>query len=212
MTSILFNSCILEQQPITMRITTLLLLLPFIAFSQSLPSIEEKTKNLKRSDGYIPFYWDDAAGKIWLEINKTDTEILYYTSMPSAIGSNDIGLDRGRLAGIRIVKFNRVGRKLMMVQPNYDYRAITEDPAEKKAVEQSFAQSTLWGFSIEAESGNRYLVDATDFCCVMQQGLAASSGKCNRAVLYLINHVQPSTCPCRKIFRRIQNWKLQSPW
>ena len=50
-----------------------------------------------------------------------------------------------------------------MVQPNYDYRAITNDAAEKRAVEQSFAQSTLWGFTVEAESNNHYLVDATDF-------------------------------------------------
>ena len=50
-----------------------------------------------------------------------------------------------------------------MIQPNYDYRAVTNDAAEKRAVEQSFAQSTLWGFTAEAETGNKVLVDATDF-------------------------------------------------
>ena len=50
-----------------------------------------------------------------------------------------------------------------MVEPNYGYRAITTDENEKKAVEQSFAQSVLWGFTIEAETGNRIIVDATDF-------------------------------------------------
>ena len=83
--------------------------------------------------------------------------------MPAAIGSNDIGLDRGLLGDGRIVIFNRVGRKLLMVQPNYSYRAVTTDKAERRAVEQSFAQSTLWGFSIEAESNGHALVDATDF-------------------------------------------------
>jgi hypothetical protein len=50
-----------------------------------------------------------------------------------------------------------------LIQPNYDYRAVTKDAAEKRAVEQSFAQSTLWGFTVEAESNNHFLVDATDF-------------------------------------------------
>jgi hypothetical protein len=146
------------------RFTTLLLLLcPFILVAQSLPSVEDKIKNLKKYEGFLNYYWDENTGKIWLEIDKLDTEILYVNSLPSGLGSNDIGLDRGLLGDSRVVRFNRTGRKLLMVQPNYDYRAITSDKAEKKAVEQSFAQSVLWGFSIEAESNGHLLVDATDF-------------------------------------------------
>lgn len=109
------------------------------------------------------FYWDENAGKIWLEVDKPDTEILYVTSLPAGLGSNDVGLDRGLLGSERIVKFSKVGRKILLIQPNYNYRAVTNDVAEKRAVEQSFAQSTLWGFVAEAETGNRILVDATDF-------------------------------------------------
>jgi len=138
-------------------------LLPVIAFAQSLPTIEEKTKGFRKYDGYLNFYWDENAGKIWLEIDKQDSEILYQTSLPAGLGSNDIGLDRGLQVDTRIIKFLRTGRKLLMVQPNYDYRAITNDKAEKRAVEQSFAQSTIWGFAIEAESNGHTLVDATDF-------------------------------------------------
>jgi Met-zincin/Domain of unknown function (DUF5117) len=141
----------------------LLLLLPVIAITQNLPSIEEKTKGLKKMEGFLNYYWDETTGKVWLEADKLDAEILYINSLPAALGSNDIGLDRGLLGDTRIIKFSRVGRKLLMVQPNYDYRAITSDPAEKRAVEQSFAQSTLWGFGIEAESNGHVLVDATDF-------------------------------------------------
>lgn len=148
-----------------MRLTALLtvILFPVFAYAQSLPTIEEKTKGLKKYEGYFNYYWDEAAGKIWLEVDKLGTEILYNTSMPAAIGSNDIGLDRGLLGDGRIVIFNRVGRKLLMVQPNYSYRAVTTDNAERRAVEQSFAQSTLWGFTIEAETNGHALVDATDF-------------------------------------------------
>ena len=146
-----------------MRYIILLLLFPFVSSAQQLPSIDDKTKDLKRQDGFIPFYWDENTGKFLLEIDKLEQEVLYITSLPAGLGSNDIGLDRGLLGEERIVKFNKVGRKIFMVQPNYRYRAITNDAAEKKAVEQSFAQSTLWGFTIEAQSGSKYLVDATDF-------------------------------------------------
>lgn len=145
------------------RLLFVIWLLPACVFAQKLPSIEEKTKDLKKFEGFMNFYWDESAGKIWLEINKLDTEILYVASLPAGLGSNDIGLDRGLLGGERIVKFSKVGKKILMIQPNYNYRAITKDAAEKRAVEQSFAQSTLWGFTEEAESGNHYLVDATDF-------------------------------------------------
>jgi Domain of unknown function (DUF5117) len=140
-----------------------LFLFPFAVSAQTLPSIEDKTKGLKKYEGYLNYYWDEATGKIWLEIDKFDSELLYVISLPAALGSNDIGLDRGLLGDDRIIKFNRVGRKILMIQPNYAYRAITDDKAEKKAVEQSFAQSTLWGFTIEAESNGHALVDATDF-------------------------------------------------
>lgn len=145
------------------KLLFVLLCLPVFATAQKLSSIEEKTKDVKKYEGFLNFYWDENSGKIWLEIDKLDTEILYVTSLPAGLGSNDVGLDRGLLGGERIVKFSKVGRKILLIQPNYDYRAITTDAAEKRAVEQSFAQSTLWGFTIEAETGNHYLVDATDF-------------------------------------------------
>ena len=137
--------------------------LPFFVKSQMLPSIEEKTKNFIAYPGFIKFYWDANAGKIWMEINRLDSELLYQTSLPAGLGSNDIGLDRGKLGATSIIKFTRVGNKILMVQPNYDYRAITNDVAEKRAVEQSFAQSTLWGFTAEAETKEAVLVDATAF-------------------------------------------------
>jgi len=148
-----------------MRYSCFLLLLA-ISFAQAqpkLPGIEEKTSGFKKYAGYLNFYWDENAGKIWLEIDKLDSELLYQTSLPAALGSNDIGLDRGLLGATAIVKFSMIGRKVLLIQSNYDYRANTNDAAERRAVEQSFAQSTLWGFTVEAESNGHVLVDATDF-------------------------------------------------
>ena len=139
------------------------ILMPSISLAQPLPSIPEKTKGLSRIDGYFPFYKDDQNGKIWLELNKLDTEILYAMSLPSGLGSNDIGLDRGLMGGGRIVKFSRIGKKILMTEPNYGYRAFSASAKEKEAVDLAFAKSTLWAFAVEAESDGSVLVDATEF-------------------------------------------------
>ena len=134
-----------------------------MGLAQDLPSISEKTQGLEQEEGYLTYYWDKSAGKIWLEVDKFDTELLYINSLAAGIGSNDIGLDRNQLGDDRIVKFERRGPKVLMVQPNYSYRAITDNPKEKESVRDAFAQSVLWGFEVAAQEGDRVLVDATDF-------------------------------------------------
>ncbi len=141
---------------------TVALALPPAAIAQ-IPTIAEKTRTFEKIDGFVPMYWDAGAGKLWLEVSRLGQEILYISSLPAGVGSNDIGLDRGQLGGERIVRFERVGPKVLLVQPNYAYRAVTDNPDEQRAVEQSFAKSVLWGFKVEAESNGAVLLDATDF-------------------------------------------------
>lgn len=125
--------------------------------------IAAKVSGMKHYPGYFDFYYDEKQDKIFLVIDKFDTEFLYINSLPAGIGSNDIGLDRGQLGDERIVKFERRGPKILMVQPNYRFRAITNNNDEKRAVEEAFAQSVLWGFTVTAEEIGKVLVDATDF-------------------------------------------------
>ena len=152
-----------------MRIILMLLCFPFLLQAQN-NSIAEKTKNMELRKGFYDFYWDNTNGKIYLVVDKLNMPFLYVNSLPAGLGSNDIGLDRGQLGDSRIVYFNRVGKKLFLTQPNLDYRAVTNDKREQKAVEQSFAQSILFNFNIEAEeenaadpSMNKILIDATSF-------------------------------------------------
>jgi hypothetical protein len=127
-------------------------------------SIEDRTSGMKKLDGYFPMYWDERTGAMFVEISRFDSEFLFNTGLSAGLGSNDIGLDRGTgRGGGRIVYFNRVGPRVMLVQPNQSFRSSSKNPLEVKSVEDSFAKSILWGFAVAAESGNRVLVDATDF-------------------------------------------------
>ena len=131
--------------------------------AQTPSKIAEKTKSMKRYDGFFTFWWDAINGKIWLQVDKFEKEFLYVNSLPAGLGSNDLGLDRGLIGGTRIVSFNKVGKKLFLVQPNYNFRASAKDKNEQKAVKESFAQSTIASFVIDEEEGDKVLVDATTF-------------------------------------------------
>src|SRR5687768_9580274 len=126
-------------------------------------TIAAKTAAFQKIDGYMPLYWDQSTGKMFMEISRFNTEFLYQISLQTGVGSNPIGLDRGQLGNTHVVFFERIGPKVLMIEPNYRYRAITNDAAERRAVEESFARSVLWGFKVEASDANRVLVDATAF-------------------------------------------------
>jgi len=133
------------------------------AAPETLPTIASKVERLQKIDGYMPLYWQSSTGKLFMEIGRFNQELLYQISLPAGLGSNPVGLDRGQLGDSSVVTFERIGPKVLMTQPNYGYRAISTDDAERRAVRDSFAQSVLWGFKAEAEDGGRVLVDATSF-------------------------------------------------
>ncbi len=126
-------------------------------------TITDKVKGMEKFPGFFTFYWDAKAGKVWLEIDKWNTEFLYVESLPVGIGSNDIGLDRGQLGDSSIVRFDRSGPRVLLVAPNYRFRAYSNNADERLAVKDAFAESTLWGFEVAAEEAGRVLVDATTF-------------------------------------------------
>ena len=135
-------------------------------------SWSDKVRDMKHYPGFFDYYYDENSDKVYLAIDKLHQEILYVNSLAAGIGSNDIGLDRNQLGNTRIVKFERHGNKILMVQPNYDYRAISSNPAEVKAVKDAFAQSVLHGFEIAAEAPGKVLVDFTDFLLQDAHGVA----------------------------------------
>ena len=128
-----------------------------------IPAIEERIAGLQKFDGFFPVYWEERTGNLYLEISRLDTPVLYATGLAAGLGSNDIGLDRGQEGAGKIVSFERVGPRVLMVQGNENFRSSSANPAERRSVEDSFAKSVLWGFAVAAETNGRILIDATDF-------------------------------------------------
>ena len=136
----------------------------FLSFStQGFAQFFKDSKTVTKHEGYVTFYYDESTDKIFLQIENLQQEFLYVNSLSEGVGSNDIGLDRGQLGNTRIVKFMKAGNKLLLIQPNQDYRAITDNLEEKKSVEQAFAKSVIHGFVIKETNQGKYLVDATSF-------------------------------------------------
>jgi hypothetical protein len=97
----------------------------------AIPSIEERTGDLRKIDGYFPLYWDERAGTLLIEISRFDTEFLFSTGLSAGLGSNDIGLDRGQGGQGRIVTFQRVGPRVLLVQGNQALRASSPKLGER---------------------------------------------------------------------------------
>ena len=121
------------------------------------------TSGMQRFEGYFNFSYDEAVGRVFLEVDKLDQEFLYVTSLAAGVGSNDIGLDRGQLGNSLVVKFEKHGNKLLLIQPNYGYRAISNNPDEIKSVSEAFALSVIGAFDVLSRNSSSYLIDITDF-------------------------------------------------
>jgi len=139
------------------------MLLAPVLRAQKSATIEERTAGMRKLDGYFPLYWDERTGNLWMEISRLGDDFLLATGIAAGLGSNDIGLDRGLEDGGKVVSFQRVGPKVLMVQGSESFRSSSANPAERRSVEDSFAKSVLWGFTVGAETNGRVLVDATDF-------------------------------------------------
>ena len=129
----------------------------------SLPSIEQHTEGMTQMDGLFDLYWDNANGSLFWEISELDTEFLYQISMGSGLGSNPVGIDRGQLRGTHVLAAKRIGPRILLMEPNYGFVAQSENLSEAQAVRDAFAPSVHWGFEMVAETGERVLVDATQF-------------------------------------------------
>lgn len=128
--------------------------------AQPAASITERTAGLERQQGFVPFWWDAARGRVLLEIPVFDADVLYYVSAASGGGSVEMNLDRGIMAS-SVIHFQRSGPRVLVVKQNLDFRAIGGTAARSTNVTMSFPSSVLAALPVEAEENGRVLVDAT---------------------------------------------------
>jgi len=124
--------------------------------------------------GFFDFNWNEETGELLLEIpkDKIGYKFLYVNSLAAGVGSNDIGLDRGQLGGERVVSFYKSGNKILLIEDNLKYRAVSDNQEEVLAVEEAFAKSVIFGFEIKNTKGNIYEVEMSDFLLRDAHGVA----------------------------------------
>ena len=156
------------------------------AADAGLPTIVDYTLGMDAQPGFFPLYWDDAGGRLLLEVGRWEEQFLYLTSLATGVGSNALGLDRGNIQSAYLAHFERVGPKVLLVLDNPGFRAET-DPTEAlvRSVDESFPTSTVGGFVVVAEENGRALVDATSFFLRDVVGVAARLQAANQGTYRL---------------------------
>jgi len=102
---------------------------------------------------------DVNSGQVLLNLASLPLELLYVPALQSGVGSNDLGLDRGQLDRTRLVRFERYGNRVLLIEPNLDFRAVTENQAEIRSVTEAFAQSVIAGFEITDPEAEKVSID-----------------------------------------------------
>src|SRR5471030_1133665 len=105
-------------------------------------SIESFTQNLKKSEGFFTFFYDNKTGKVYLEVdeNQFNKEFLYFSALVDGIGNG--GAERGQ-ASAEVAKFIKVGPKVFLLEPNLNYRSVNGSADEQHDVENAFAKSII---------------------------------------------------------------------
>jgi Domain of unknown function (DUF5117) len=127
------------------------------------PSVSDRTKDLKRYDGFVSFYWDGKKGQLLIEVSRWNEDFLYGSGLAGGAGTLEISLDRGQESGLKLCRFERVGPRVLLRQKQMTHVSGVSDPERSRVVEESFPSAVLAALPIAAEEGDRVLADATAF-------------------------------------------------
>jgi hypothetical protein len=128
---------------------------------------------MTRVDGYVPFYFDGARGRVLMEIPVFDQDVLYYVSAATNPGSVEAPFDRGIIFS-SVIHFERSGSKVVVNQINMGFRAVNGSPKTQEGVADSFPTSVLAVLSVESEENGKVVVDATPLFMRDAGNIAAS--------------------------------------
>jgi hypothetical protein len=114
--------------------------------------------------------WDEATGRLFLEIYQLDEDFLYIDRLSHGLG--DHRLERGNLSRPTIARFERRGSRIFLIARNMAWRTSSPEPAQQLAVRQAFPEAVLWSFDILSEQDGALLVDGTPFFLRDTRGIA----------------------------------------
>lgn len=144
-------------------------------------SFAEATAGLDLHEGFIDIYSSPHKGKV-LALLPTAPEdeqpgillrFIHAQRLTAGLGSNPLGLDRGWGNSGRIIRFRRIGERVIAEVENHRYRAVTDNALERQAVSDSFATSFVWATEVIAEHDNgRVLIDLAGLLTADALGLA----------------------------------------
>jgi len=137
--------------------------------------IATATRGMTHLPGFFDVYRDDAKGRALLGVRALDTPFLLVTSLPWGLGSNDIGLDRGQSGDSHLVEFRRAGSRVLLVEDNTKFRAVSPSADEALSVRQAFAESVLWAGDIVGErkgADAEIIVDVSSLLTSDRHGIA----------------------------------------
>ena len=119
---------------------------------------------------------DAERNRILLEIypDRLQKDLLHQSVLATGFGANALGLDRGQTGGSAVVRFERRGKRVMLVRDNWSVRAQGADAAGQRAAAEGFPTSVIASFAIESETNGMLLVDATTLFLTDTYGIAES--------------------------------------
>ena len=71
------------------------------------------------------------------------------------------------------MRFLKSGPKVLLIEDNLGFRADSDNEDERRAIDESFARSVIWGFADLDTDGERTIVDATAFFLRDAHGIAS---------------------------------------
>ena len=166
---------------------------------RTVPSIDDRVNGLRKIDGYFPLYWDERTGSL-LPRDPAVRHRLPVHHRPLGRPRLERHRPRPRPGGggpHRRVPARRPARACWC-RRNQSFRSSSTNPLERKSVEDSFAKSVLWGFTVAAEierpraRGRHRLLPA--------RRARRRRGRCGRATIASIARAARSTCRTRRTF------------
>ena len=146
--------------------------------------IATATRGSEHVAGFFDVYRDAAKGRVLLGVHELDTPFLLVTSLPWGLGSNDVGLDRGQSGESHLVEFRRAGPRLLLVEDNTKFRAVSSNRRRSARVRQAFAESVLWAGDIVGErkgADAEVIVDVGPLLTSDRHGIARRLAEPSRA-------------------------------